>query len=119
MLCCDVELTPTTVTIHLWQSKTDPFRPGQSITLQATSTSTYPVQAINLFNDMITVKTGPLYHRGHFDLLSQEQLTRALHNLLQLSGYEQNHYASHSFRVGASTTAAVAGLPTWLIKTMG
>ena len=28
-------------------------------------------------------------------------------------------YASHSFRIGATTTAAAAGLPTWLIKMLG
>ena len=60
---------------------------------------------------MITVRTGLLYREGRFNPLSREQLTRALHNLLQLAGYEQNHYASHSFRIGAATTAAVAGLP--------
>ena len=119
LLWSDVELTPTTVTIHLRQSKTDPFRHGQSITLQATSTSTCPVRAINLFNDLITIRTGQLYCGGRFDPLSQEQLTRALRNLLQLAGYKQNHYASHSFGSGAATTAAVAGLPAWLIKAMG
>jgi hypothetical protein len=28
-------------------------------------------------------------------------------------------YASHSFRIGAATAAGSAGLPTWLIKTLG
>ena len=42
---CDVQSSPTTITIHLRQSKTDPFRRGQSIILQATSTSTCPVRA--------------------------------------------------------------------------
>ena len=68
---------------------------------------------------MITVRTGPLYCGGRFDSLSWEQLTRALRNLLQLASYEQNQYGSHSFRIGAATTAAVAGLPAWLIKAMG
>ena len=68
---------------------------------------------------MIIVRTRPLYRGGRFDPLSREQLTRALRNLLQLTGYKQNHYASHSFRIGAATTAAAAGLPAWLIKAMG
>ena len=65
---------------------------------------------------MITVRTGLLYRGGCFNPLSREQLTRVLHNL---AGYEQNHYACHSFRIGAATTAAAAGLPAWLIKAMG
>ena len=39
--------------------------------------------------------------------------------LLQLAGYDQHSYASHSFQIGAATTAAAAGLPAWLIKAMG
>ena len=119
LLWSDVQSSPTTVTIHLRQSKTDPFRRGHSVTIQATSTSTCPVRAMNLFIDLTTNRTGPLYCGGRFNPLSWEQLTRALRMLLQLAGYDQNSYASHSFRIGAATTAAAAGLPTWLIKAMG
>ena len=31
----------------------------------------------------------------------------------------QLNYASHSFRIGAATTAAAAGLPVWLIMKLG
>ena len=34
------------------------------------------------------------------------------------AGMCPSNYASHSFRIGAVTTAAAAGLPTWLIKTL-
>ena len=51
--------------------------------------------------------------------VSWEQLTRALCMLLQLSGYDQNSYASRSFRIEATTTANMAGLPAWLIEAMG
>ena len=112
-----MQSSPTTITIHLRQSKTDPFRCGQSIVLQATSTSTCPVCAMNLFTDLITTRTGLLYCGGRFNPLSREQLTRALHMLLQLA--DQHSYASHSFRMDAATTVAAAGLPTWLIKAMG
>ena len=39
--------------------------------------------------------------------------------LLQLAGYNQHSYASHSFQIGAATKAATAGLPVWLIKATG
>lgn len=119
LLWSDIQLTPSTVTILLRQSKTDPFRHGHSITLQATFTSTCPVRAIKLFTELTTNRTGPLYQAGRFNPLSREQLTRVLRNLLQRAGYQHNSYASHSFRIGAATTAAAAGLPSWLIKAMG
>ena len=39
-----------------------------------------------------------------------------LHQLLQQAGLNQSDDASHSFRIGAATTAAV---PTWLIMKLG
>ena len=97
LLWSDVQSSPTTITIHLRQSKIDPFRRGHSITIQATSTSTYPVHAMNLFIDLTTNRTGSLYCGGCFNPLSREQLTRALRMLLQLAGYDQNSYASQTF----------------------
>ena len=35
--------------------------------------------------------------------------------LLQQAGFNQSDYSSHKFRMGAATTAAAAGIPTWLI----
>ena len=69
------------ITVSLKQSKTDPFRRGQSITLQATSTSTCPVRAMNLFARESTEKSGPVYCGGRFNPLSREQLTQQLRNL--------------------------------------
>ena len=98
------------------QTGCDIFRRGQSITLQATSTSTCPVRAMNLFARESTEKSGLIYCGGRFNPLSQEQLT---HNLLQNAGYKYHLYASHSFKISAATTAAAVGLPAWLIKAMG
>ena len=39
--------------------------------------------------------------------------------LLTKVGLKAELYAGHSFRIGAATTAAVAGLPDWLIQAMG
>ena len=119
LLWSDVQLTPSTITLLFKQSKTDLLGCGQSITLQATSTSTCPVKAMNLFARESIEKSRPVYCGGRFNSLSREQLIHQLHNLLQNAGYEHHLYASHSFRIGAATTAAAAGLPAWLIKAMG
>ena len=40
-------------------------------------------------------------------------------NPLQHCGLPAEHYFTHSFRIGAATTAAAAGVPSWLIKALG
>ena len=51
--------------------------------------------------------------------MSYDHLTDVLWRLLQQAGYQQCLYSSHNFRIGAATTAAAAGLPAWLIKSLG
>ena len=115
----DVQFSATTVAIDLRQSKTDPFRRGHTITIQATSTSTCPVQAINCYAELSTLRSGSVYYGGRFTPLSRDHLTDVLRCLLQQAGYQQCLYSSHSFRIGAATTTAAAGLPAWLIKSLG
>ena len=115
----DVQFSATTVAIDLRQSKTDPFRRGHTITIQATSTSTCPVRAINCFAELSTLRSGSVYYGSRFTPLSRDHLTDVLRRLLQRAGYQQCLYSSHSFRIGAVTTAAAAGLPAWLIKSLG
>lgn len=51
--------------------------------------------------------------------LTRTTLTSHLRSLLQRQGLDEKRYASHSFRIGAATAAGAAGLPSWLIKTLG
>ena len=60
-----------------------------------------------------------MFKAGRFLPLSCEKLSTVLRQLLQRAGLNQTDYAPHSFRIGAATTAAVAGIPTWLIMKLG
>ena len=51
--------------------------------------------------------------------MTRVALTVETRQLLSLSGLDSSHYAGHSYRIGAATTAASVGLPPWLIKTLG
>ena len=65
-------------------------------------------------------RIGPLFAAGQFFPLSRTHVTNTLRCLLNQAGYDSQLYSSHSFRIGAATTsAAAAGLPSWLIKTLG
>ena len=51
--------------------------------------------------------------------MSCPAVTRVIRQLLSQAGLNYMDYASHSFRIGAATTAAAAGLPAWMIKSLG
>ena len=106
------------ISITLCQSKTDPFRRGQSLHIYATSTTTCPVRAMHNYNDMLTTK--PPHHlvfsADTISPLSRTRLTTILHQLLSRAGLCPSHYASHSFRIGATTTAAAVELTPSLIE---
>ena len=62
---------------------------------------------------------GPLFVREDSTLLSREDFIRAVRQALQEAGMNPSLYAGHSFRMGAATTAAVAGIPAHTIKRLG
>ena len=52
--------------------------------------------------------------------LTRPVFTQHVQRALSEAGIpDSGRYMSHSFRIGAATTAAEAGVPAWLIKTMG
>ena len=104
----------SSIIIHLHQSKTDPFRKGCTITIAATNTSTCPCKALQFYSNLIpsAKKQGPLFNAGSFSPLTRERLTAVIRQLLHQAGISPHMYASHSFRIGAATTAAAAGFPT-------
>ena len=63
--------------------------------------------------------SSPVLSAGRFLPLICEKLNTVIHNLLQQAGCNQSHYTLHSFRIGAATTAATVGLPSWLIQKLG
>ena len=116
----DISCSEDCISIFLHQLKTDPFRHGHTIHIFKTNSSTCPHSAFNRYRNSVsginTSLDAPVYQAGRFSPLSRAMITRTICQLLS-----QDHmaYASHSFRIGDATTAAVAGLPAWIIKSLG
>ena len=121
LIWSDIKRTDNHLVIELHQLKTDPFRRGQSIQIYPTNSSTCPVRAFTRFADNIgtTLPHKLVFSAGSFSPLTRSRLTGTIRHLLMQAGMCPTNYASHSFRIGAATTAAAAGLPSWLIKTLG
>ena len=117
----DVSFSLDHISVSLHQSKTDPFRHGCTVKIFKTNSSTCPHHAIDRYRKVSgdVTPSAPLYQAGRFHPLSRAAVTNTLRQLLKQAGIDHPHYSSHSFRIGAATTAAAAGLPAWLIKNLG
>ena len=113
--------SPNHMLVSIKQSKTDPFREGCTLTIARSTTSVCSVMAMRDY--LLQCKaavSGPLFTFTNGKWLSRASLTRELRSTLQGCGLPADHYFTHSFRIGAATTAAAAaGVPPWLIKVLG
>ena len=108
--------------LHAWLhwSKTDPSGKGTTITVGAsTDLSIFPVRKL-IENKQICRSTGSAvfmyYNRAP---LTRAALTTDLRTLLPLCGTtNSDDYASHFFCIRAATSAAMAGVPEYLIRHM-
>ena len=120
-LCrADLSLTPSLAQLVIKASKTDPFRRSCTVTVGATHTSTCPVSALEKYLALANHPPhSPLFQFQDGSYLTRPTLTAHLRSLLQSAGSDPSTFASHSFRIGAATTPAAAGLPDWQIQAMG
>jgi len=120
-LChADLTLAATAAQLLIKASKTDPFRVTCTVTIGATHTSTCPVSALHHYLPFRSTHTSrPLFVFDNGSYLTRTSLTSHLRSLLLAAGLDPDIYASHSFRIGAATTAAAASLPDWQIQALG
>ena len=89
--------------------------------LAYTNTSTCPVRAMHKYASVAPAenRAGPLFSGGRFSPLSRVHATATIRQLLRNTNARPSCYASYSFRIGTTTTAAAASLLPTLIKTLG
>ncbi|XP_065174524.1 uncharacterized protein LOC135804559 [Sycon ciliatum] len=116
----DVTQGRTYIRFHIKQSKTDQFVRAMQI-VGSTTSQPCPVAALlAYFTVCPSDATDALFRYRPGRPLTRQALTEELRQLLPLTGTPNSRdYAGHSFRIGAATTAAMAGTPDWLIRAMG
>ena len=112
----DQHANPSTISIHLKQSKTDPFRHGVDIYLGRTDSALCPVVAILAYVAIRPKIPGPFFMFRDGSPLTRDKLVTALRKALTEVGVDQSGFLGHSFRIGAATSPARAGS---LIKMLG
>ena len=112
------------LTMHLEASKTDPFRHGCTLSIGSTDNAHAAICAVRLVETYLQATTAatdaPLFTCRNGQVLTRASFTSTIQRALQEDGCpDASVYKGHSFRSGAATTAAAAGVPDWLIKVMG
>ena len=115
----DAASEPRTVIVHIKASKTDQFRQGVNVFLGRTDNELCPVAAMLAYIAVRGVEAGPLFRYEDKTPLTREALVREVRSALQQGGIDPTPYSGHSFRSGAASTAAAAGVQDSLIKILG
>ena len=110
---------PRLLRVHIKQSKTDPFRRGVEIYLGATNDSICPLKGILPYLALRGKREGPLFIFPDGRGLTRQLFSSMLGDLLNELNMDTKHYNTHSFRIGAATSAKLANIPDTYIKMLG
>ena len=113
---------PQRLLVTLKSSKTDVFRQGTVLIIARCSSLLCPVSAMQQYFLVAQPPPGPVFSFRSGSLLTRSSVTHLLRDSARISArcaelpYES--LKGHSFRIGAASTTAAAGLPDWLIKVL-
>jgi len=117
-IAVDSLTNPSCLQVTIKASKTDPFRQGCSIYIGKGNRPLCAVQAMVSYLSLRGDRPGPLFLLSNGQPLTRDLATQRLRSIIQAAGMRGN-YSSHSFRIGAATMAAQAGIPDHLIQILG
>ena len=115
-LTVDSAATPSVISLNIKCSKTNQGRVG---CLGRTGDDLCPVSALLEYLMRRGDRPGALFIWQDGTPLSRTQFVEAVRQALSAAHLPAQDYAGHSFRIGAATTAAMAGLEDSTIQTLG
>ncbi|XP_011404126.1 PREDICTED: uncharacterized protein LOC105312864 [Amphimedon queenslandica] len=120
-IAIDSHSDPGIIRLSLGRMKTEPFGTGTTVFLGKTGVAGLcPVRAIlNYLRVCPSLNQGPLLIFPDWSPLTRDVFVKHLKDTLAARGIDQRWYSGHSFRIGAATSTAQAGVPDHLIKALG
>ena len=107
------------ISIIIKQSKTDQARKGMKIVIGRTNDDLCPVAALLTYLKIRGSQPGPLFRWQSGIPLTKNKFVEEVRMVLEAAHLPAKNFAGHSFRIGAATTAASAGLSDSTIQTLG
>ena len=115
----DQETPPTMVCVHLKQSKCDQSGKGVDVYIGRTGTDVCPVQEVMKYVTLRGPAPGAFFCSRTGTPLTKAAFVSRVREALKSLGKDPQTYAGHSFRIGAATAAARAGLEDTVIQSLG
>ena len=115
----DSRTYPQVVRITLKQSKTDQIRQGTHLYLGRTGHHVCPVEAIIPYLIARGNRPGPLFMLQNGKMLTRSIFSAAIHKVLLEVKLNPQCFNTHSFRIGAATSAKQAGISDAYLKALG
>ena len=115
----DSTQSPNLLKIRLKRSKTDQFSQGVDIFVEKTGCPLCPVAGVTAYMVQRGTGEGPFFQFADRTPLTKARFTEQIRAILRDAGLPYDHFAGHSFRIGAATAAANAGLQDSTIRTLG
>lgn len=118
-VCVDNISTPSLLRVRLRVSKCDQAGRGVDVFLGRVDSPFCPVAAVLSYMALRGPREGPFFLAADGSPLTKSVFVAALRELLRSCGLDPSSYSGHSFRIGAATTAALAGVEDSTIKSLG
>ena len=112
----DSRIAPSTIRI---QSKIDPFWQGVHVCLGKTDNDICPVNSLLAYLVRRSGTPGLLFAMEDGQYLTRELFRAQLNTILREAGLNAKDYNTHSFRIGAATSAREAGISDASIQMLG
>jgi len=110
--------SPTLLRIKLRRSKTDQLGEGVYMYVGKTDSPLCPVGAGLDYMAALGWNPGPFFKFTNGQPLTKPRFTQEVQSALQCLGHPYKEFAGHSFRIGAATTVAWAGVEDSVIHTL-
>ena len=110
---------PTMVKVHLSFAKCDQFGRGADIYIGPSGNVICPVAATVAFTAVRGTSAGPFFRSKSGRPLQKSHFIAEVRRALAALSLSSGDYAGHSFRIGAATAAAAAGIQDSTIQTLG
>ena len=118
-IALDNRVSPSLIQITLKQSKGDQFRKGEKIYVGRTTHAVCPVHALVQYLTRRGGAPGPLFVFSDNKWLTRESFSTALNKALEELQMDPSQFNTHSFRIGAATSAKQAGISDAHLKALG